>query len=158
MIAVQSLVLSMINYCIRIWATTNITLINKVQKLQNFAARVSAGNVRKYDHISPTFKNLKWLKIKDKYVLDVCIFVFKILKNKVPDWLYTLPTTNSISGITTRQGEDLFIQRTRTDMGKKQVNIRGPYLFNKLPQSVKDAGSVLTFNDKLKNFLQNEFS
>ncbi len=42
----QSRVLSLINYCIRIWGTTNTTLIHKVQKLQNFAARVSVGGMK----------------------------------------------------------------------------------------------------------------
>ncbi len=47
-IVVQSLVLSIINYCIRIWGTTNATLIKKkVQRLQNFAARMSAGGLKK---------------------------------------------------------------------------------------------------------------
>ncbi len=46
-IAVQSLVLSMINYCIRIWTTTNMTFIYKVQKLQNFPAKVAMGGTKK---------------------------------------------------------------------------------------------------------------
>ncbi len=46
-IVVQSLVLSMMNYCIRIWATTNLTLIYKVQELQNFAAKVAMGSAKK---------------------------------------------------------------------------------------------------------------
>ncbi len=33
----QSLVLSTIKYGITIWGTTNSTLLNKVQKVQNFA-------------------------------------------------------------------------------------------------------------------------
>ena len=37
-VVVQSLVLSLIHYCIRIRGTTNITLIHKVQKLQKFTA------------------------------------------------------------------------------------------------------------------------
>ncbi len=49
---VQSLVLSLIHYCIRIWGTTNATLIHKVQKLQNFAARDSVAGMKKYDHVS----------------------------------------------------------------------------------------------------------
>ncbi len=42
-IALQSLVLSIINYCIRIWGTTNLTAINNVQKWPNFAAKVAKG-------------------------------------------------------------------------------------------------------------------
>ncbi len=45
-IVVQSLVLPIMNYCIRIWDTTNQTILNEAQKLQNFAARVAIGNAK----------------------------------------------------------------------------------------------------------------
>ncbi len=63
-IVVQSLVLSII------WGTRNATLLSNVPKLQNFAPKVAVGGARKYDHISPIIKELKWLKIKEKHVFD----------------------------------------------------------------------------------------
>ncbi len=65
-IVVQSQVLSIINYCIKIWGITNATLLSNVQKLQTFAAEVAVGGARKYDHVSPIIKELRWLKIKEK--------------------------------------------------------------------------------------------
>ncbi len=62
-IIVQTLALSIIKYDITVWGTTNSTLINKVQKLQNFAIKVVDGKARKYDHVTPLFKDLQWLKI-----------------------------------------------------------------------------------------------
>ncbi len=47
-IVVLSLVLIIVSYCIRIWDTTNATLLNNVQKLQNCAARVATAEARKY--------------------------------------------------------------------------------------------------------------
>ncbi len=55
-IVVQSLVLNQINYCKSIFGTTNTTLLYKVQKIQNFAARVTIGGMRKFDHVSPAFR------------------------------------------------------------------------------------------------------
>ena len=46
-LVVQTIILSLINYCIRIWGTTNSTVINKTQKLQNFAAKNSYGKCKK---------------------------------------------------------------------------------------------------------------
>ncbi len=65
----QSLVLSVINYCIIIWGSFNKTHIHNVQKLQNFTAKIVIGGTRKYDHVTPLRKELKWLTITDK-----CIF------------------------------------------------------------------------------------
>ncbi len=86
-IVVQSLVLSIINYCIRIWGTTNATLLSNVQKLQNFAAKVAVGGARKYDHVSPIIKELKWLKIKEKHVFDSCTTIFTTMHGSYLEWL-----------------------------------------------------------------------
>ncbi len=56
-VVIQSLVLSHIKYCLNISGTTNSVHINKVQKLQNIAARVAVGGLKKYDHVSPAFKD-----------------------------------------------------------------------------------------------------
>ncbi len=87
-IVVQSLVLSNINYCLSIWGTTTSSLVDKVQKLQTFAARVAVGGIKKYDHVSPAYKELKWLKIKQKQTYDICSALFKIINKTYPDWLY----------------------------------------------------------------------
>lgn len=49
---IQSLVLSVINYCIKIWGATNDLYLNKAQKLVNFAARVAVVGVKKNATIS----------------------------------------------------------------------------------------------------------
>ncbi len=74
-LVVQSLVLSLMNYCLKIWGTTNATLLHNVQKLQNFAARVAVGGVGKYEHVTPVITQLKWLKMKEKLFYDIDIAV-----------------------------------------------------------------------------------
>ncbi|KAK7084119.1 hypothetical protein SK128_004710 [Halocaridina rubra] len=36
--------MSLINYCLKVWGCTNKTQLQRIQKLQNFAARVAVGN------------------------------------------------------------------------------------------------------------------
>ncbi len=84
-IVVQSHVLSHINYCLIIWGTTNSSLISKVQDLQNFAARVVVGGIKKFEHVSPVYTELKWLKIQQKHTYDICCTTFKIINNVYPD-------------------------------------------------------------------------
>ena len=155
-IVVQSLAISYINYCLKVWGATNNTQLQRIQKLQNFAARVAVGNVRKYDHISPHLKKLEWLKVKDKYVFDMCNLVFKVLKNKIPHWLYSFPTVRSVKNVTIRRGNELFVDRAKTDIASRQISIRAPLLYNKLPQNIKEAGSVFTFNKNLKDLFLKE--
>ena len=44
---VQSLVLSVLNYCLRVWGSTNKTQMDRAKKIQNFAAKVAVGGARK---------------------------------------------------------------------------------------------------------------
>ncbi len=67
-IVVQTLVLSLFDYYIRIWGTASDAVLSSAQKLQNFAARVAMGGVRKYDNISLTFNELKWLRLKQRRI------------------------------------------------------------------------------------------
>ena len=44
------------------WASTTKKNIARLQKVQNFAARIVTG-ARKYDHITPMLKELHWLPV-----------------------------------------------------------------------------------------------
>ncbi len=106
-IVVQSLVLSLVNYCIRMWGTTNATLLDNVQKLQNFAAKVAVGGARKYDHVSPIIKELRWLKIKEKHVFYTCTTMFKTMHGSYPEWLLSFETVNEATESITRQHNNI---------------------------------------------------
>ena len=146
---IQSLALSIINYCFTVWGSASAMHLNKAQKLQNFAARVALGTVSKYEHITPFLIQLGWLKLKEKYKYDICILVFKIIRGLIPDWLYNLETVNSI----TRQAENLSERRVRTEMGSREVSVRGPHLWNSLPVSLRETPTLPPFKTKLKKHL-----
>ena len=153
---VQSLTLSIINYCVKIWGSTNNSVIEKAQKLQNFAARVAVVGVSKYDHITPTLKRLKWLKIKDKYNYEICVSVYKILNKAYPDWLYEFPTVRSVRDTSTRQDNNLYVNNYRTDYGARAMKIIGPILWNQLPNDVKQCQSTYGFKNKLMEHFLND--
>ena len=152
---IQSLVLSVINYCIKLWGAANDLYLNKAQKLVNFAARVAVVGVKKYDHISPTLQQLQWLKIKDKYAYEVCMFVYKVLKREYPSWLYNFPSVGSYRETSTRQNNNLQVTRYRTDLGSRSMLIRSPSQWNSLPQDVKDCSGFSVFKKKLKHHFLN---
>lgn len=68
---VHTLILSQLNYGIKIWGAANSTQIARAQKLQNFAAKIALGGATKYDHVSPYIKELGWLKIKQRYYYEL---------------------------------------------------------------------------------------
>ena len=61
---INALVFNKLYYCSSVRSNTIMSNVNKLQKVQNFAARI-VSNTRKYDHITPVLKKLKWLPVKN---------------------------------------------------------------------------------------------
>ena len=109
---VQSLALSIINYCLKIWGSTNKQQLRQVQMAQNFAAKVIDGKARKFDHVSPIFKKLEWLNIEQKIKFEIGTLIYKILNGMLPAWLLPLTTVGSRRERQMRNDNDLFIPRS----------------------------------------------
>ena len=152
-IVVESLALSQINYCNNVWSSASKTQLQRVQKLQNFAAKVADGSARKFDHVAPIINDLKWLKIDKQCDYNLCCLVFKVLNFKLPDWFLTLPTVGEMNDGRTRQAGDLFIPRTNLNVGSRAFNVWGPRVWNRLPVSIRIINSLTVFKTRLKHFL-----
>ena len=59
-IVINALVLSKLYYCSNVWCNITETNLTKVQAVQNFACCIIS-NKRKYDHVTPILKDLRWL-------------------------------------------------------------------------------------------------
>ena len=152
---VQSLILSVLNYALKIWGSTNKTNIQRVQRLQNFASKVAVGGAGRRDHASPIIENLKWLCMNKKYIYEICVFIFKIKAHEVPEWLFKLRTASEVRGaaVTTRQDNKLFIPHTRTNYGSRNLYVEGPKLWNTLPIDMISCQSLSCFKRELFNYL-----
>ena len=155
--AVQALILSVLNYCLPVWGSTSKTQMNRVQKVLNFAARIAIGGAKKHDHVTPIFEKLKWLKIKPRFMYSICLIIFKSINNILPEWVFSLPTIREIreNRVNTRHQENLFIPRTTTDIGARNIKVLGPKLWNKLPSDIIDCHSINLFKSRLMQYLLN---
>ena len=152
---VQTLILSVLNYALKVWGSANKTNIQRVQRLQNFAGKVAVGGARRRDHATPIIERLNWLRINKKYIYEICIFIFKIKAHEVPEWLFEFPTAAEARGaaVVTRQNHKLFIPRTRTNNGARNLYVEGPRLWNSLPENVLNCQTLSSFKGKLFNYL-----
>lgn len=156
-IAIESLALSTINYCLPIYGTANNTLIKRIQKLQNFAAKTCIGGARRRDHATPFITQLKWLKIDKKVIYDIAINIYKIKTKSFPEWFLHLPTMTEVtqSMYTTRQQDNLHVPHTNTHGGARSLLVLSPRLWNNLPHNIKQSSTLHMFRTKLKSFLLN---
>ena len=63
--------------------------INKLQSVQNAAARVIAC-LSKFNNISDTLKELHWLPVEKRIIFKINLICFKILDNLAPDYFVDL--------------------------------------------------------------------
>lgn len=80
----ESLVLSKYNYCDHIYGFA-IDAVDKyrVQKVQNACSRLIFG-LRKYDHISHTYRDLNWLTMENRRLFHFGCFIYHIINGKDP--------------------------------------------------------------------------
>ena len=87
-IIINALVFSKLFYCCNVWSNTTEYNLNRIQAVQNFAARIIS-NTRKYDHISPILKELKWLPVSQHLYYRHAIMAFKCMTGCAPDSLFS---------------------------------------------------------------------
>ena len=82
------MLLSLASYSIvfTVWSNTSKSNVSKLQRVQNFAARIIFG-FRTFDHISQGIKSLKWLPVKERLYLNDAIMMYKCINKLAPDYL-----------------------------------------------------------------------
>jgi len=83
---INALVFSKLYYCSTVWSSTTAYNVQKLQLVQNFAARIVNGTY-KFEHITPSLKNLKWLPVKKQLYLRDADFAFKCMTGCAPTYL-----------------------------------------------------------------------
>ena len=116
----QSLAESRLRYCNTVWGNCGLTLKNKLQWLQNRAARVVTRT--KYGCVEPDqlLKSLRWLNVQQLIDFDTAVMVHKSINNKALPYLTSLfPKSNSVHNHDTRTANlNLFPTDARLKFGK----------------------------------------
>ena len=148
-----SFILSRFDYCNALFKNLKKSQLDKLQKLQNFAARVILGKSL-YDHITPCLVQLHWLPIKFRVDYKIGLLVFKCLNGLAPPYLsemieiYT-PSRNLRSS-------NLFLLKTKVTkyktLGDRSFSYTAPTVWNSLPLELRQEKSISIFKKKLKTF------
>ncbi|KAJ4426432.1 hypothetical protein ANN_27246 [Periplaneta americana] len=74
------------DYCDALLSDLSSELSVKLQRAQNMCVRYVC-NIRRYDHISPSFASLSWLRLKDRRTLHSLSLLFRILHTSTSNYL-----------------------------------------------------------------------
>ena len=142
----KSLVEPYFRYCLPVWGNCGTTALQKVQKLQNRAARIVTNSP--YDASAlPLIKQLGWLNIQQMIEFETTKIVHKTLHNEVPEYLQGLFTRVSDKCVRELRNSklDLNLPLLKTSFGQKSFSFRGAKLWNKLGSEAKTTSSFSVF-------------
>jgi len=150
---VNALVTSRIDYCNSLLNGVPKVILNKLQHVQNTAARLITRTSRR-SHITPILKELHWLPIQQRIQYKLLVLTFKALHDEAPAYIKNLlqvykPNRNLRSQNTTA----LVVPKTRKVCGDRSFVASAPRLWNLLPEGIKDSVSIATFKKSLKTHL-----
>ena len=154
---INALAFSKLYYCSNVWANISKSNISKLQGIQNFAARI-ATSTRKYDHITPVLKELKWLPVATQLYFRSAIMAFKCLTSRVPEYLSSqFSKRGEISGRATRSSQMLNIPLFKSASGQRTFYYRIVSIWNSMDSSLKTLEKVSAFKFYLKRKLIKDF-
>lgn len=134
------------DYCSVVWGHCNKTLFDKLQKLQNRAARILTFS--SYDtNAGLLFERLGWKRLESQRQIQEAVMVYKSLNGLVPTYLQSIFTDRS--NITQYELRDtvgkLAVPLPRTNYLKNSFGYQGAVLWNSLPPNLRQAQTLNGF-------------
>ena len=159
--AIHSLVISRLDNCNSLLIGLPQSQLNRLQKVQNSAARMLTGTQRR-SHITPVLKGLHWLPVAQRIIFKSLVLIYKTLRNMQSPYLSRfLPIYNPLVPLRS-QGNGPLIEMIRTSLktcGDRTLYHSAVTKWNSLPHHIRNATSLAIFKKLLKTFLfQNHFN
>ncbi len=151
---VHAFMTSRLDYCNALLGGCPASSINKLQVVQNAAARVLTRS-RKYDHITPILQSLHWLPIKFRISYKILLLTYKALNGLAPAYLTSLlPRYNPSRSLRSQNAGLLIVPRiAKSTKGGRAFSHLAPKLWNSLPDNVRGSDTLSLFKTRLKTHL-----
>ena len=108
--------------------------------------------VGKFDHITPTLRNLHWLLGAYRIKFKVCVLTFNALHGRGPSYLSNMISVRDVPyGLRSAESPYLDIPATKRKTLGDRAFQSAPKLWNSLPSDLRTISEVTSFKTKLKS-------
>ena len=146
---VHAVISQRLDYCNSLFVNISKENLNKLQKVQNAAAKLILG-WRRRDSASSALKELHWLNIDARITFKILLIVFKVLKGQCSKNLNL-----NYKGFNGRPDDFLMLQTPnfKTVYGTRLFEYNGSRLWNALPLALRAEEDIEKFKSTLKTIL-----
>ena len=150
---VVSFILSRLDYCNSILAGLPSCLTDRLQKIQNNAARLVMQKSKK-DHVTPLLRKLHWLPVIFRSKFKIAVLAYRFFHDSLPPYLSRL-LTHYQPPRNLRSTSENFLKVPRRKLktfGERSFSYQAPVIWNALPSEVRSAPSLASFKSRLKTY------
>ena len=152
---VSSFVLSKFDYCNALLSGCPQYLLDKLQKVQNSAARVVLRSSKR-DHVRPLLISLHWLPIRARIDYKLSTLCHSFFSHTSPVYISTLLSVYSPSRQLRSSSDSrvFVVPKVRTKaFGHRTFSYAAPTVWNSLPYEIRHLQTTSSFKSALKTFL-----
>ena len=145
-----------IRYCCSVCGCAGDTILQKLQKIQNRAARIVINS--SFDKASlPLISQLGWLNIREMIDFETATMVYKLLHGLAPPYMQDMfyKLSDCRKRVLRSTETDLEIPRCKTSDGQRSFSYRRVTVWNQLSPEITTASShAISFKNRLKTLLK----
>ena len=151
----NSLVLSLIDYCLPIWSGICDSKIDKLdRKIVHMIGTVLYMKIPKRRNVFDKYEVLNWLIVRERNILYTSEYIFKhiiqktSLSNTLSPLFLKLP-----QGRSRRKPKDFQLPRTQTKWAQSNFQYRSIRIWNSITDPIQNCYSLKHFSENLRKFV-----
>jgi len=151
---VHALIISKLDYCNTLLYGIHDYLLEKLQKVQNAAARLVMGCSNSTPS-KPLLQQLHWLPIRERITFSLLFQVFKALNNLSPPYVADMLSFQTAQRTTRSSTQQLLSipKWNNKTCAKRSFSVAGPIEWNKLSLDIRQKTTPKDFKRELKTYL-----